>query len=204
MKAILTTFAAFLFVATSFAGNGDKDNLALNINAQESTIFWTGKKVTGVHTGTLKFTDGKVTVENGVPSKVNMTMDMQSIKVTDIQDPEYNAKLTGHLNSPDFFSTEQHPEGIFETTSIVPIEGAKDRQANYIVKGNLTLKGITHEIEFPSFIAIKNNRMVANGKITIDRSKWDIRYGSGSFFDGLGDKMIYDEIEMNFVLSAEV
>lgn len=204
MKTILTTLTAILIVATSFAGNGDNANLDLKVNAKESTIFWTGKKVTGEHTGTLKFSEGNVIIENGVPSKVNLTLDMKTITVTDIEDPEYNAKLTGHLNSPDFFSTEAHSEGTFETTSITPISGAKDREANYTVKGNLILKGITHEIEFPAFVAIKNKMMVANGKITIDRSKWDIRYGSDSFFDGLGDKMIYDAIEMNFVLSAKV
>ncbi len=203
MKTILTTLAACLFLASSFAGNGDNANLDLKVNAQESTIFWTGKKVTGEHTGTLKFADGNITVENGMPSKVNLTLDMKTITVTDIEDPEYNAKLTGHLNSPDFFSTVEHSEGNFETTSITPIAGAKEREANYTVKGNLTLKGITHEIEFPAFVAIKNKMMVANGKITIDRTKWDIRYGSGSFFEGLGDKMIYDDIEMNFVLSAK-
>lgn len=70
--------------------------------------------------------------------------------------------------------------------------------------GTLTLKGITEEVSFPAFISVKKNKLVANGKLTLDRTKWDIKYGSGSFFEGLGDKVIYDDIELNFVLSAEV
>lgn len=203
MKTILTTITAALLVVSAFATNGEDEKKAHKVNVEKSTIFWTGKKVTGEHTGTLKIKDGSVTIENGAPVATDLNIDMSTIVVTDIEDAETNAKLTGHLNSPDFFSTEEHPVGTFKSTSFTAISGAKDREANYTVKGVLTLKGISHDIEFPAFVAVKDQGIVANGKITIDRSKWDIKYGSASFFEGLGDKVIYDDIEMNFVLSAK-
>ncbi|NEN23610.1 YceI family protein [Cryomorpha ignava] len=203
MKTILTTITAALIAVSTFAGNGDTEKTTHTVNTEKSTIFWTGKKVTGMHTGTLMLKDGTVTVKDGIPVEAMMTMNMTTIEVTDIQDAEMNGKLKGHLHSPDFFSTEENPEGVFKSTSFTPIEGAKDRMPNYTVKGMLTLKGITHEVEFPAFVAVRDNGIVANGKITIDRSKWDIKYGSSSFFEGLGDKVIYDDIDMNFVLSTK-
>ncbi len=203
MKTILTTITAALLVVSTFATNGEDEKKDHQVNVEKSTIFWTGKKVTGEHTGTLKLKEGTVTVENGVPVATDLKIDMTTIVVTDIEDVETNGKLAGHLHSPDFFSTSEHPNGSFSSTSFTPISGAKDREANYTVKGMLTLKGITHEVEFPAFVAVKDQGIVANGKITIDRSKWDIKYGSASFFEGLGDKVIYDDIEMNFVLSAK-
>ncbi|MCA1762654.1 MAG: YceI family protein, partial [Flavobacteriales bacterium] len=129
---------------------------------------------------------------------------MTTIVVTDIKDADTNAKLTGHLNSPDFFSVEKFPEGTFEATGFTPIKGASGEEPNYTVKGNLILKGKSDVVEFPALIKIDGDKLVANGKITFDRTKWNIRYGSGSFFDGLGDNMIYDDVDLNFVLSANI
>ncbi len=203
MKTITMTIAATVLAASLFAGNGEGEKTSMKVNTEKSTIFWTGKKVTGEHTGTLKLDNGMVTIEDGKPVAAEMTLKMASIEVTDIEDPDTNGKLVGHLHSPDFFGTEAHPTGIFKSTSFAPIAGAKDREANYTVKGTLTLKGISQEIEFPVFVSTKGKKLVANGKMSIDRTKWDIKYGSGSFFDDLGDKVIYDDIELNFVLSAE-
>lgn len=204
MKTITSTLAFFLFTFFAFAGNGEGEKNTLQVNAKKSKIFWTGKKVTGEHTGTLMLSGGSVMVENGVPTGASLNIDMGTIVVTDIEDPETNAKLTGHLNSPDFFSTEKFPEGKFVATNFTPIEGATGEEPNYTITGKLTLKGITDEVSFPAFISVSGKKLVANGKITFDRSKWDIRYGSGSFFEGLGDKMIYDDVDLNFVLSANI
>ena|SRR5690554_4103988 len=202
MKTIVTTLAAALIAVTTFAGNGVPVKASHKVDAEKSAIFWTGKKVTGMHTGTLMLKDGVVEVENGVPVGATMTMDMKTIDVTDLQG-EMKDRLKGHLHSDDFFSTESHPEAVFKSTSFTPIKGAQNRDANYTVKGTLTIKGISNEVEFPAFVAVRDNGIVANGKITLDRSKWEIKYGSASFFEGLGDKIIYDDIDMNFVLSTK-
>jgi hypothetical protein len=67
----------------------------------------------------------------------------------------------------------------------------------------MTIKGITNEISFPAKVSLANGTVKAVGTAKLDRTKWDIRYGSGKFFDGLGDKMIYDEFEITFDISAK-
>lgn len=202
MKTIVTTLAAALIAVTTFAGNGLTEKTSHEVNAEKSAIFWTGKKVTGMHTGTLMLKGGSVEIENGIPVGTTMTMDMKTIDVTDLQG-DMKERLKGHLNSDDFFGTETHPEAVFKSTSFTPISGAENREPNYTVKGTLTMKGITNEVEFPAFVAVRDDGVIANGKITLDRSKWEIKYGSGSFFEGLGDKTIYDDFDMNFVLSTK-
>jgi len=202
MKTITSTLAVFLVAIFAFAGNGDGEKYRLKVDTKKSKIFWTGKKVTGEHTGTLMIKKGNVVLDNGIPVGATMDIDMSTIVVTDIKDEGTNAKLTGHLNSEDFFSTAKFPEGKFVATKITPIEGATGEEPNYTITGNLTLKGITDEVTFPAFISASGDKLVANGKITFDRTKWNIRYGSGSFFEGLGDKVIYDDVELNFVLAA--
>lgn len=200
---MISTLGAALFAVVTFAGNGGEKGTAYEVNTEKSKVFWTGKKVTGEHTGTLSVQSGTVNVENGIPISASLTLDFTSIVCTDVTDEGTNKKFVGHLKSDDFFSVEKHPVGTFEATSFTPISDAKDRESNYTVKGNLTIKGITNEIEFPAFISTKGSALVANGKVTFDRTKYDIKYGSGSFFEGLGDKAIYDDVDLNFVLSAK-
>lgn len=201
MKKTATFLIAVLLSVAAVAGSGEKE--VYTINPKKSTIFWTGKKVTGEHTGTLSLKGGTVTVENGVPVAATFDIDMNSIVCTDLEDEGTNKKLVGHLKSDDFFGVKAHPTGKFVATSFTPIEGAEGREPNYKIAGTLTLKGISHEIEFESFIAMKGSGMVSNGSAEFDRSKYDIRYGSGSFFDDLGDKTIYDDVALTFVLSAK-
>jgi polyisoprenoid-binding protein YceI len=198
MKTMITLAAAALFAVSTTATAGD----GLKVNADKSKIFWTGKKVTGEHTGTLLLKGGEIEVKDGKPVRVDLDLDMTTIVVTDITDEGTNAKLVGHLKSDDFFSVEKNPTGKFVATSFTEIKGAKDREPNYTVKGKLTLKGITQDIEFPAMIAVKGNNVVANGNVTFDRTKFEIKYGSGNFFQGLGDKAINDEVRLNFVFSA--
>ncbi|MEL6590748.1 MAG: YceI family protein [Bacteroidota bacterium] len=69
--------------------------------------------------------------------------------------------------------------------------------------GNLTIKGISQEISFPAMVNITDNALTAKASFTIDRTMWNIRYGSGKFFDDLGDKVIYDDIELSLDLNAK-
>ena len=110
-----------------------------------------------------------------------------------------NNKLVGHLKSRAFFYIKKHPESSLKITSI---KKQQSDLGNYSVTGNLTIKDITHEISFPATIEIDNNRLTALAKITFDRSKFNIRYGSGNFFENLGDKLIYDDINLEISLVA--
>ncbi|MCH2215321.1 MAG: YceI family protein [Flavobacteriales bacterium] len=200
MKKITSLLTAVLFSLAIFAGSDEGE--MYKINTEKSTIFWTGKKITGEHTGKLSIKSGTVEVVNGKPVSASFDIDMNSIIVTDIEDAGTNQKLVGHLKSDDFFGVNSFPTGKFEATSFTEIKGASGREANYTIKGKLTLKGKSQEIEFNALVALKGSGLVSNGSAQFDRTKHDIRYGSGTFFDNLGDRAIYDDIELSFVLSA--
>ena len=137
-------------------------------------------------------------VENNSVVAAQVSVDMNSIVCTDITDAGTNQKFVGHLKSNDFFSVEKHPKVNFEITSMKP--GAA---GEYIVNGKLTIKGITNDVNFPAKVSVNNGLVKAVGTAKLDRTKWDIRYGSGKFFQGLGDKMIYDEFEVTFDIAAK-
>lgn len=195
MKTLAIALALALIGSTSFAndGNGDK----YTVQTKTSTLNWVGKKVGGSHTGTIAIKEGTLTVANGKIETALVTIDMTTIRVTDEgMDDGTKGKLVGHLNSPDFFNVEEHTTAKFQLTAFTPIQSST--VANYTVTGKLTIKGITHEITFPAIVRMSEGRIEASANLTFDRSKWDVRYGSGSFFDNLGDKVIYDDVQIGF------
>lgn len=167
------------------------------VNAASSAIVWKGYKVTGEHTGTVKIKDGKLSFNNGVLTGGEFTIDMNSITNTDLEG-EWAGKLVGHLKSDDFLGVASHPTSRLVITRAIAV----DTKGNYKIVGNLTIKGITKEVKFQANVKEANGSVNASGKIVVDRSEYDIRYGSGSFFDGLGDKTIYDEFDLQVSLVA--
>lgn len=196
-KSIGLLTAVLLTVSAVFAANIKAEKSAFEIDTKESKVTWNAKKVTGEHSGNVLLNGGKVWVEKNEVVGANVNIDMNSISCTDLTDAEWNKKLVGHLKSDDFFSVEKHPKAAFEITSL-----KKGSSGNYTVNGKLTIKGITNEISFPAKVNLADGLVKANGTAKLDRTKWDIRYGSGKFFEGLGDKMIYDEFEITFDITA--
>jgi len=158
------------------------------VDLSASEITWLGKKVTGEHTGNISFKSGFLIVDNNVLEGGEFDVDMNSITCTDIDNADYNAKLVGHLKSDDFFGVEKFPTSKLKLTNVV----AEDNM--YKAEGELTIKGKTHKLAFD----VKQDGTTFKGKVVIDRTKYDVRYGSGKFFDNLGDKMIYDDFELDF------
>jgi polyisoprenoid-binding protein YceI len=197
-KSIAIVLGVLITASTVFAGTTKVEKTAFEIDTKASKVHWTGKKVTGEHTGYLSVGNGQVMVDKNTVTGAKVNMDMTSIVCTDVTNEEYNKKFVGHLKSDDFFSVEKFPNSTFEITSV---KAAADGQ--YTVKGNLSIKGISNEISFPAKISVDKNVVKANGTAKIDRTKWDIRYGSGKFFDSLGDNMIYDEFEISFDIVAK-
>lgn len=169
-----------------------------NVDTNASVIVWTGYKVTGKHTGTVKIKNGNLTLDNGVLTGGSFDIDMTSIKDTDLEG-EWAEKLVGHLKSDDFFGVAGHPTSKFVITRVIP----QDSKGNYKIIGNLTIKETTKEVKFFANVAEAAGTVTASGKITVDRSEYNVRYGSGSFFDGLGDKTIYDEFDLQVNLVAK-
>jgi len=170
-----------------------------SVDAAKSTLGWTGEKVTGAHNGTVGIKSGMFKVDDAMKMTGEFEIDMTSIVVLDIENADYNAKLKGHLESDDFFSVANYKSSTFEITKAVPYNG---ESANYRVTGKLTIKGITNEISFPAQIDFTDEGFSANAQFTIDRSRWEIKYGSGSFFDALGDKLIYDDIKFDLNIAG--
>lgn len=167
-------------------------------NTERSTIEWKGFKPTGSHFGTINIESGALEMIEGNIVGGTFTIDMTSIVVKDIPtDDEKNGKLLGHLNSPDFFDIENHPTATFIVTGTEEIEG------KIMLSGNLAIKDIENNITFP--VTLTNDEtgvFLTSETFSIDRSKWDVKYGSKSFFDNLGDKFINDDIELKIIVNA--
>lgn len=173
------------------------------VDATASEVRWLGKKVTGQHDGTIAIKSGEIRVAQGKPSDGTVVIDMNSLTVLDIKDPGTNAKLAGHLKSDDFFGVDKHPTSVYKITGFSPIEGAKAGEPNYRAKGELTVKGATHPLEIPVSVSIDGGTAKATASgVKIDRTLYDVRYGSGKFFQNLGDKMIEDTFTLDFTVSA--
>ncbi|MDX9789715.1 MAG: YceI family protein [Candidatus Kapaibacterium sp.] len=194
----------FLMALIALATVGASINAqTFSVDVNSSKLKWTGEKVTGKHFGTVKIKDGTMT-KSGNNFSGYFTIDMTTIKVDDIKDEKTNAKLLGHLKSDDFFSVAKFNNAVFKLKGIKEYTPKKSEKGNHWVSGELTIKGITHDIGFPAVLSFDSNGFKAEADFTIDRSKWDVRYGSGSFFDNLGDATIYDDIKFELTLSGKV
>ncbi len=196
-KAFYTVFAILLSVFIS-TGGLFAENKNLKLNTEKSKVEWLGKKVTGEHSGLISITRGTITLKDGKLQSGNFVVDMSSMVCTDIKDDKYRNKLEKHLKSNDFFGVKKFPNASFEITNARELEEGK-----YIINGDITIKGITQSIDFPLNFHMHDGSIHVSGKILIDRTKFNVRYGSGSFFDNLGDKTIYDDFELDIDLYLE-
>lgn len=195
-------FAGLIAVAvmagtSAFTGPGKKAPVTYKVDTQKSVLNWEGKKVTGQHNGTVQLENGSLTVDGNKLTGGTFEFDMNSIKALDLTDAGYNAKFIGHMKSEDFFNTAKYPTSKFVITKVTPKGGN-----NYEVTGNMTIKNLTNPVTFPATITTSGNTVTAQGKATLDRTKYDIKYGSKSFFENIGDKAIYDDFTVEMKLVA--
>jgi polyisoprenoid-binding protein YceI len=175
------------------------ESIAYTVDTAASTIEWKGYKPTGSHNGSLKLASGTLNTTDGKIGSGTFSIDMNSITVLDIpEDNEGNAKLTGHLKAEDFFNVAAHPNASFKITGLETVDGKT------MLSGNLTIKDIKNNVTFP--VTVSENAgtiFLKSDTFTIDRTKWNIKYGSKSFFDNLGDKFINDDIELKVNVNAK-
>jgi polyisoprenoid-binding protein YceI len=184
-KNFLTAVLALFITAGAFATKNPIKKVT--IDADQSTVSWVGKKITGKHTGTLGFQEGYLEMNGDNITGGMFVVDMTSLQVTDLEAGKGKEKLEGHLNSDDFFGIANHPTATFEIT-----ETFNNGDSRYSVVGNLTIKGHTEVVK----VSLVKNGNTATTTFMVDRTKFDIKYGSASFFDGLKDKAINDEFEL--------
>lgn len=182
------------------ARNNQNNNQPEQTNAMKnSKIQWSAKKIVGStnHIGTVDLKSGKFETDSDDITGGEFVIDMTSIKNEDLTNQAMNDKLVAHLKSDDFFSVKKNPEASFVSTSI-----EKTSNENYQVTGDLTIKGITNLISFPATIVKKDDSLIADAEFSINRTEWDIRFGSNTFFGNLGDNAIDDMINFNIHLES--
>ena len=168
------------------------DNI-YNVETAQSQITWTGREVsTSYHYGTLDFVSGNFEISNGAIVNGEFIVDMTSINNQDMEG-DSKARLEGHLKSDDFFSVESYPTASISINSSELISDGK-----WNVSADLSIKGFTHPVNFEMISS--EDGWSAN--LVFDRSKYDVRFRSGSFFENLGDKLIYDDIELSINLTT--
>jgi polyisoprenoid-binding protein YceI len=168
---------------------------SLSVNTEQSNIRWYGEELTGkTHFGNLKFKKANLDLQDGIITGGSFTVDMNSLSVEDLSGGG-KTRLEGHLRSDDFFSVEKHNEALLKITQKGKVTG--DGQTLY---SDLTIKGKKHPVEFTITFGDNNT---AKAQLTFDRSIYDVRFRSGSFFENLGDKLILDDIRMEVALSLQ-
>ncbi|WP_304516919.1 YceI family protein [Cecembia rubra] len=226
--------AAALMVVACGPGNntvetGDAQEVAagsgmtLAVDASSSKINWTGYKPAGKHWGFIPLTEGEVMVEGESLTGARFVFDITGLKIEDMEESnEFYGKLWGHLQSADFFDAENHPQAVFELTSVEPFSAgsiqdkeefvteytpAKDSELSsnptHWISGNLTMRGVTKNIKFPATVSIANGSVAAKAGFNIDRTAWGLAYGDESnAVDKAKDQFIYNTVSVQFDIQA--
>jgi len=158
---------------------------------EKSVLKWNGKKVTGEHYGKVALKSGELTLDKDRIITGNFIIDLRTITCEDLPEGEWNDKLVGHLKSDDFFGVNRYPEAVLKIKGSSPLSNGV-----FKVQADLTIKGITKPVEFEA----RKSEKGFSALVTVDRSEYNVRYGSGKFFQNLGDNLIYD----NFTLDVEL
>lgn len=168
------------------------------IQKLSSTVNWTGKKVLGLHTGSISIADGFIEIEDNLIKSGEIQIDMTSIVITDIEDKKTHDDFLVHLKNADFFAVDK-----FKIAKLV-ISGSKQTGNNKLkIDGILTIKDISHPVSFIASVEIFTDFLHSLGEIVIDRTMYNIRYGSGKFLQNLGNNLIYDDFVLQFKLIAQ-
>jgi polyisoprenoid-binding protein YceI len=194
MKTIL---ALTLVLGTNAFAQTKEKTTTYTVDPEKTKIEYVGKKVTGQHNGTVSVKSGNLVFKGAELSGGEIVVDMNSMTVSDITDEDSAKKFLGHMKSPDFFNTEKYPE------SKLVINKTKKVGPDLDVTGDLTMLGKTQPVNFKvTNWKWSDKEVTGKAKLILDRTKWNLKYGSGKFFKGLGDKMIHDEFELMIDLFA--
>ncbi|UTW67583.1 YceI family protein [bacterium SCSIO 12643] len=179
---------------SAFTSAGEKE-----ASKSTSIIEWTGSKVIGGdHKGTISIKESDFEFKKDQLIKGTVVADMTSITNSDLEG-EWQQKLIGHLNSDDFFSTSKYPTATIKTTKVTP-----GKQANtYDIVADLTIKGITKSQSFTAIVKPNGKGHIITANVDIDRTKYEVKYGSSSYFDSLGDKAISDNFNLKVTIYSQ-
>jgi polyisoprenoid-binding protein YceI len=204
---------------------GEAVGETLQINAAASEVNWRGYKPTGQHYGIIPITSGEVTVDGNEVTGGNFVFNITQLEVHDLEaGSDSHGKLSGHLQSEDFFDASNYPEATFEITAIeafasgdsienkeefvsdnTPKSADEQMVANptHWVSGNLTMRGTTKNIKFPAAVSVSNGSVSAQAGFNIDRTEWGLMYGDeAGAVNKAQDQFIYNTVSVGFNVSA--
>lgn len=177
-------------------------------NIGSTSIEWLGTKPGGSHFGSFPILEGRLLVKEQTIVGGDMIIDMNSLTVKDIEDTKTNQMLVGHLKSADFFAVDSFPTAKFEIAKVTPLDQTSEIEGiivTHTIEGNLSLRGVTRSVSFPSAVKFSEEKVEAKSpKFIINRTHWNANYGSPSIFANLKDKFINDEVALNVSLVAEI
>jgi polyisoprenoid-binding protein YceI len=185
-KSILSIALVAIFGLTA-AASTPNEGIKKQVKVSESNVTWKGYKVTGEHNGSIKLESGFLEMKGKKLIGGEFVVDMTTLSNNDLESGNGKEKLEGHLKSADFFGVDANPTSKLVFTSVKPMN-----DNSYTVTGDLTIKGITKPVTL--VVSMFENKATAT--IKVNRTNFDIKYGSGSFFDNLGDKAIYDDFDL--------
>jgi len=166
---------------------------------EQSTLQWSGANSNVKHTGHIDLKYGKIIVKNAKISG-EFVIDMNSIKVTDLNIEEGSKILKAHLSSEDFFLSTLFPEATYSFKDILPVKIPYDTAINYILEGSFTLRGLSKPLSVKSIISKSQERLILTARVELDRTKWNVIYGSSKFFKHLGMNKVFDIIVIDIRL----
>lgn len=172
------------------------------VDSSASTLAWQGKKTVlteWIDEGTIGVKEGSVVLEKGMITQAHLVIDMSTIAATKTGKGAGFEMLAKHLSSPDFFDVTKYPTSRFEMTKATKTAHPHE----YLIEGNLTIKDKTVPTTITAQVSEETGVVKALGTVSLDRTAWDVKFGSGKFFQNLGDKAINDVFTVTFALTAK-
>jgi polyisoprenoid-binding protein YceI len=167
------------------------------VDQSASLVEWMGRNLFNRHAGTVQLGPGHILIKEGRLVHGHLTVDMTSLRCSDIADPAMKAHLIAHLESDDFFSVDKYPRAELEIKELTYRSDVRLDQPNYQIKGDFTLRGVTNPIEFAAVVARKSDgSFTAQALLDLDRTLWGATYGSAKYFARLGQHLVNDEFHL--------
>ncbi|HZV81014.1 MAG TPA: YceI family protein [Geobacteraceae bacterium] len=173
------------------------------LDPTSSVLEWIGRNINNRHYGRIPFRGGEFVIAGGVLQRGEVTLEMSGISNLDLQDQTYRQMLVSHLKSADFFDVGRYPVATVTLKRWQPLPGATPGTPDYTVQGELTIKGVTRQLDFPATVAPQDDGSIkAQAAFDIDRTAWNIAYGSGKLFEKLGMHLVHDRIDIELFIVA--
>jgi polyisoprenoid-binding protein YceI len=171
------------------------------VDAERSAVEWIGRNINNRHYGRIAISGGEVVMASGRPVSGSFVIDMNTITNLDLQDEGWRGMLHRHLKSEDFFDVKRYPTAIFEVRGAAPIEGTMPGAPNMEIAGSLTIRETTRSICFPAIIAPQDDGSIkAQAALDLDRTLWNVCYGSGKLYERLGMHLVNDLISIELFI----